>query len=563
MGPGGVTGRLVTLTVWVLAVIVVGPPGGDGPSSEATSPTGGDNRARPPFSLRLEGTQFESKSGGVATENAWQMSGALASRGGPRLRHPVTFPHFGTYDVDIVAKGVPDGGVWPVLGVFAVRNVAYATRVVDSAEFRTYSFEIAKVPEGRVRDVEFALMNGADGSPRALTIASVEIRNRPVKPTPALARGPIVQNPDALATTATIVWWTDQAADGAVEYGVHPGPSTATKTHDGASHRHVVKLTDLDPNTRYVYRAKSDGVTLAEGVFRTFASPKTAAPVTFAVIGDFGNGRAAPQQVADLIAADDVQLLLTVGDNVYPNLHHFTVDKHWLDVYRVANRRAFVFPTWGNHDGIFDGVKLVASNIFLLPRPGAPATDPSEFQDLFYSFDVGEVHFTMLYALGRLVLPGSPQTAWLREDLAAADRRGMRWKVVVMHNTPYGCGLVPQTNAHVRQHWSPIFEEYAVDVVFVGDSHTYARTDVRDDFPPGGDGRATRYVITGASGRPGIPALRKSGCGEIAMSSRGPIYVRGTLSGDTATLEPIGAMPDGRRVVLETVQWKKGPSPRP
>jgi hypothetical protein len=524
---------------------------------DAVVPTAqGAEGARPPsFSLTVEAKDFDVKSGGVLIDGGWQMSGTLSSRSGPRLRHGVTFPRPGTYDVDVIAKGVADGGVWPILGIFAVRGFAYAAPTVDSSEYRTYSIEVRNVPGGFVRDVEFALMNGSDGSPRSVTIDKVVIRAKPIGPSPTLTRGPILQNPDASPTTTTIVWWTDQPADSAVEYGTTAGVYTHSVGDREKVSRHVIKLSDLQPNTRYFYRTRSDGETLAEGSFRTFAEPNTGATVTFAVIGDFGNGSAEAQRVADRIAEHPPQLLLTAGDNVYPNLHYFTVDRRWLDVYGTAHRHAFLYPTWGNHDAIFNGVTLVAPTVFALPPLGTP--ELAEFQNLFYSFDVGDVHFTMLYGHRKHVLPGHPQTIWLRNDLADADRRGMRWKFVIMHNVPYGCGRVAQGNAAVKEHWAPIFEEFEVDAVFVGDSHTYARTALRDDFPPGGDGKSTRYIVTGAGGNPGTPRLRTSRCEDFVINSSGPIYVSVSVAGNTATLEAIGAMPDGRRAVLETVRWTK------
>ena len=36
-------------------------------------------------------------------------------------------------------------------------------------------------------------------------------------PAQTITRGPFIQNPDALSTTMTLVWWTDVAGDSTVE----------------------------------------------------------------------------------------------------------------------------------------------------------------------------------------------------------------------------------------------------------------------------------------------------------------------------------------------------------
>ena len=88
---------------------------------------------------------------------------------------------------------------------------------------------------------------------------------------PALAqtitRGPIIQNPDALTTTMTILWWTNVAGDSTVEYGTTPALGSSVTVAQAASCEigaagtcHAVPLTGLLPGTRYFYRLLTNGV---------------------------------------------------------------------------------------------------------------------------------------------------------------------------------------------------------------------------------------------------------------------------------------------------------------
>ena len=71
-----------------------------------------------------------------------------------------------------------------------------------------------------------------------------------------LTRGPLLQNPDALTTTMTLIWWTDVAGNSTVEYGTTTAlGSSKTVAQAGsceigsAGTCHTVQLTGLSPGT--------------------------------------------------------------------------------------------------------------------------------------------------------------------------------------------------------------------------------------------------------------------------------------------------------------------------
>jgi acid phosphatase type 7 len=250
--------------------------------------------------------------------------------------------------------------------------------------------------------------------------------------------------------------------------------------------------------------------------------------VSFAIIGDFGVYDTEALQIARLVDQANLPMLITVGDNAYPDGSQIAVDYHWLRGYRKANAKAMLFPTWGNHDN-----ETVGRNIFSPPGNGS-----------YYSFEAGDIHFTVLDS-NRIL--SAAQKTWLATDLAATRRK---WKLVFLHHAPYSCGTLAGNDLNVRNQWGPLFEKYKVDVVFAGHEHTYSRTGPIDDFNtsggPGPDGLSTIYIVEGASGSGGGLA---SSCPTVVAKSGRASYVVVNISGGTLRLKAIGS--DG--AVLDTM----------
>src|SRR5512139_490791 len=109
-----------------------------------------------------------------------------------------------------------------------------------------------------------------------------------------LTRGPYLQNPQALPTSATLVWWTDVAGDSTVEYGLTPSlGSTLTVPQAGscavgaAGTCHLVTLTGLATGTLYYYRLRTNGVVVQNTTyFSTLRAPSDPGDLFFTVIGD-------------------------------------------------------------------------------------------------------------------------------------------------------------------------------------------------------------------------------------------------------------------------------------
>ncbi len=216
-------------------------------------------------------------------------------------------------------------------------------------------------------------------------------------------------------------------------------------------------------------------------------------------------------------AAEPIDLLLMLGDNAYNE----GTDAQWqgavFDLYTNILSQTPVWPTIGNHDigsgtfklktagTIFVGgvstsadpnsyvveenanpVRVPYLNIFSLPANGE-AGGVASGTEQYYSFDYGNVHVVSLDS--QLSARDQQQRAtmreWLIEDLS---NNTLDWTIVIFHHPPYTKGshdsdTIPSTNAGIdtpivdmREEFTPVFEDYGVDLVYSGHSHSYERS---------------------------------------------------------------------------------------
>jgi acid phosphatase type 7 len=252
---------------------------------------------------------------------------------------------------------------------------------------------------------------------------------------------------------------------------------------DASGRQYVARIEGLEPGQ--VYCHSIDGWTHPAG-FRTAPGPGSVAPVRFVVLGDSGGG---PQQSAVREQMETVQfdLLLHVGDIAYGQGTLGQLERQFFDEYADILRNVPAFPTSGNHDYETDrGAPF--RQVFELPDNGTSTGD-----ERWYSFDWGLVHFVALDTESI----DSAQSEWLDQDLEANH---LPWTVVYLHRPPYSSGDHGSSMA-VRGAFVPLFERYAVDVVFAGHDHDYERT-----HPSQG----VTYIVTGGGGQSTRPVARSS-----------------------------------------------------
>ena len=241
-------------------------------------------------------------------------------------------------------------------------------------------------------------------------------------------------------------------------------------------------------------------------------------PLRVAVIGDFGGDTPQEAQVAALVAGFQPDLVVTVGDNNYPDGAAETIDKNigkhyakFIAPYRgafgpgAASNR--FFPALGNHDWKAAGAQPYL-DYFELPG-----------NERYYELLRGAVQLFFVDSDPREpdgITRDSRQALWLRAALARSTA-AHRW--VLFHHPPFSSG--PHGSTPELQ-WP--FRAWGATAVFSGHDHDYERFDV------GG----MPYVVVGTGGM-GLYSLRERVDGSVTRIERhGALRIDVTRAGAAA-----------------------------
>ena len=362
-----------------------------------------------------------------------------------------------------------------------------------------------------------------------------------------LDRFPYLQ--DVGSDHAVIMWTTRQRGTGIVEFSSDRGfarsaPATVREFLPAETGRSVpfyqysARLAILREGIQYFYRVTVDGENLTpppsageELRFRTASR----GPVSFLAFGDSGEGSAQQERLANLMAAEDVHLILHAGDVAYPNGTYQEFEALYFSVYRDMLSRVPVFLCPGNHDYYTPN----AAPYLAVTSP--PVSNVAAIErGRFYSYDWGDIHFVSLDSnepLERAIAGTGTMFQWLEDDLR---RTRKFWRIVFLHHPPYPTSTHhanDAVSATVRQHLVPILERYGIPLVIAGHDHNYQRAIPLSKGASAVSGTGTQYVITGGGGTnlfslPGSPILAKG----AAVHH----YMRFDIDGGTLTMRAKG-----------------------
>jgi chitodextrinase len=304
-------------------------------------------------------------------------------------------------------------------------------------------------------------------------------------------RGPYLQV--ATPTNIIIRWRTegiDPALTSIVNYGTtldnldswaNATPQQTTVLGVGDVNRtvteHEVALTGLAPNTRYYYDVGDETDVNAGGdATYSFVTPPvvgTDQATRIWVIGDSGTANSDAAAVRDAykakVAAESrpTDLWLMLGDNAYNDGKDYHYEAAVFDMYPEILRQAPVWPTRGNHDKsmtLGNGANAPYFDIFTLPTAGEAGGLLSGTEG-YYSFDYANIHFIVLDSFGWSSTPTSTMLTWLE---------------------------------------LPILEEYGVDLVLGGHSHSYERSYLlTGHYGTSGTLDASSMILDNGNGREG------------------------------------------------------------
>lgn len=252
----------------------------------------------------------------------------------------------------------------------------------------------------------------------------------------------------------------------------------------GPQETHRVVLPDLAPGIVYEYEILGDGNALSPA-FR-FRAPRcpTDQSLAFGVIGDTTGGTV-PAAIAEQLSGGGVDLVLHVGDVVYPDGRLEDYDSNFFLPFAPLLAAAPILPILGDHDvRTANGAPFFEA--FDLP-PNGLTPDPR-----FYSFRQGDAEFFCLDVESSAFGEDSVQYRWLEQGLAASTAD---WKFVTVFEPPF---TSENSNVVEQLVLSPLFERYGVDLVFSGHEHLYERT--RPICLMGPPGTPVVYVVEGGGG---------------------------------------------------------------
>lgn len=403
------------------------------------------------------------------------------------------------------------------------------------------------------------------------TIVPIQGGGGPTPPPAAtLVRQPFLQQ--MTSTGVKVVWTTRELLSGAVQVGAGAAPPvtyhatstlyTAAATGTTADYyQYEADVQGLQPSTTYAYTLQMNGVDLTNGADRFITPPPPGSGTTrFIAFGDSGTGSAEQRALAQVMAADQFDLVMPLGDIVYGNSSGIGAATHtgyqawFFDIYRDILRAKPLFPTIGNHDNAVDNGRAYR-DVYVLAEAGASATYP-DHAERYYSFDYGRVHFVSLDTETAFLETARRQVQvdWLKADLASTTQE---WKVVYFHRPPYSTGFEHGSDLTIRAVFAPIFEQNGVQLVLSGHDHDYERTlPMKTSTDP--SATPVTYIVSGGGG---APTYTVSPAGFTAFARSAHHYVRGEATECQLTVQPIGL--DGAPFDTFTLDRCAAPAPPP
>lgn len=208
---------------------------------------------------------------------------------------------------------------------------------------------------------------------------------------------------------------------------------------------------------------------------------RTAPPVRIAAAGDIASGVTTARRTAEVVERLDPELVLTTGDNAYPDGRAEDYAKRYDPTWgRFKDKTR---PTPGNHE--YHTPDAAAYFDYFAEQTGRRP---------YYAWNTGAWRF---YSLNSEIdaKPGSPQETWLREDLAANRGRNV---LAFWHQPLFTCSVEHGPEEETQPLWTALAEAGA-DVVLTGHNHAYERFEPKNAAGgPAPDG--VRQFVSGAGG---------------------------------------------------------------
>ena len=296
-------------------------------------------------------------------------------------------------------------------------------------------------------------------------------------------RAPYIQNPTQ--TRVEIAWRSLAPSVGSVKYDTEKGRLGNEVSESEPRQKHHINLSGLQPSTRYFYAVYEDGQRkYDEENFRTGRRPEETT-FSFLVLGDSGVDTPTQWKVSEEMRKSmnqsEVDFVLHVGD-VHQGIGDY-YDDVYFKPYRDIVKNVNIFTSLGNHDVITDNGGVYLDD-FYLPNNNPDSTER------YYSFRWANAYFIALDTNGDFS-PESAQYNFLIDALESEERASAMWTFVYAHHPPFTefwTGYYG--DQRVQDHLVPVYEQYDVDMVLNGHTHSYER----------GEKEHVHYLVSGGGG---------------------------------------------------------------
>lgn len=218
-----------------------------------------------------------------------------------------------------------------------------------------------------------------------------------------------------------------------------------------------------------------------------------------------------------------------------------------------------IAPLLGNHEAYNKAWKnrmpLAYLKYFSLPEIAQ-----QKYQNQYYAFDCGQVHFTVINTQMEEMEAFQPdmledEMKWLEKDLSEAKKK---WKVVLMHRDvlQYGFQSRPEPReegfSDEGKTFTPLFDKHHVDVVLTAHLHTYRNRGHIRNFQR--DEKGPLYIITGVAGDVRYPSLWKQHSLDVVVAAQPETDNYMTMSAEKNSLTFSSFLPNGSLIDKVSVQ---------
>lgn len=312
---------------------------------------------------------------------------------------------------------------------------------------------------------------------------------------------------DNPSTTMTIAWNQISGSNAILHYDTYDSgtdigqylyqkkPSKVIEAK--GLNNHFVRLTNLQPNTKYYFIIKDSNSKSKRYWFQT-APDNSSERLSILAGGDSRNHRKGRQNANMLVAKLRPHCVVFGGDMTGLDIDREW--KNWFDDWQLTiatdGRMTPIIAARGNHE---------KSNKTLVDLFDVPN------QSVYYALNLGG-NLLRVYTLNTMIATGGDQKTWLQTDLKSND--DVLWKMAQYHHPMRPHTAKKAEGTRLYKSWAKLFYDYNVQLIVECDAHVCKTTyPIRPTYTKGhdegfirDDKRGTVYIGEGCWGAPIRPA---------------------------------------------------------